>query len=665
LSKKSGSLFIKIVILLNAFTIIPALVISFFVYINFKQTITGEVREKLQRISEEKQSKLSLQLTNFENLAHTLAADNYAMDYFKELRRNERIDPDKLQRISANLEKIFQSGQGIYENIGYYHEGRVIVDGIGGKSTKDLLTDNRTIINLIRLAPTTGRPVLVNRISYYEDSPLANTFFMAVELNSVTDKIINNGQHDTMKSIILNENGLVIASDNKEHIMNFNFKEARGDAARFFANMERSGSGIDFLTLDGERHLAAFSKDRAHNLYTITYIPISQYNQKIFGLLRIILFLVLICVSLGLLLSFWLSKKTISNPLNILTSGIQQMTKGDFSATIHTESNDEIGRMGRNLNEMGDQLSSMIGMAMDTAEQVGSGMEEIAAGNQDLSSRTQEQASTLLEISAATDEIAASIQQTAVNSQDADQLSRSTLEVAKEGEVSITETIEAMQQINERSQKISDIIKVVNDIAFQTNLLALNAAVEAARAGEQGRGFAVVAAEVRNLASRTATSSKEIEDLISESVNRVNRGNEAVQRSGEILQKILQNTKKNSDVVMEIASTMEEQSSSSAQITNAIEQLNKVTQQNTALVEEITSSSELLNTHATELAQMLQAFKINGQRQRKRQSSNKQQDKQRDKQTTIKSHAYMNAITPKKQESNTTETLIGDDLEKF
>ena len=212
----------------------------------------------------------------------------------------------------------------------YYFEGRVIVDGIGGKSTQDLLQENKTITNLIRLAPTTGRPVLVNRISYYKDSSVANTFFMAIELNNITEKIINNGQNEAMRSIILDQNGLIIASDNQEQIMTLNFKTAGSDTARFFANMEQSQSGVDFLTWEGQKYLAAFSKDPIHGFYTVTYIPVSEYDQKINALLKTIITFFGLCVILGLLSSYLITKKTITNSLGKLTKGIQLMGNGDF-----------------------------------------------------------------------------------------------------------------------------------------------------------------------------------------------------------------------------------------------------------------------------------------------------------------------------------------------
>ncbi|HEX2954439.1 MAG TPA: methyl-accepting chemotaxis protein, partial [Bacillota bacterium] len=184
------------------------------------------------------------------------------------------------------------------------------------------------------------------------------------------------------------------------------------------------------------------------------------------------------------------------------------------------------------------------------------------------------------------------------------------LAVVQEGERAVEDAIDSMKQITDSSVRIGEIIKVVNDIAFQTNLLALNAAVEAARAGEQGRGFAVVAAEVRNLAGRTAESSKEIEKLIKESMDRVTKGNSLVQQSGEILQQVLQNTRNVSGVIVEIATAMREQSLSSEQIQKAIMQLNQVTQQNAALVEEIASSGEELNSEASDLGEIISVFKV-------------------------------------------------------
>ena len=329
--------------------------------------------------------------------------------------------------------------------------------------------------------------------------------------------------------------------------------------------------------------------------------------------LRNIIIVLIILIIIGVVFLGLTVSKNITRPILMVNDTLKQVAKGDFTTELTLNRSDEIGEMAAQLNKMKDSLAELIANVLDTSNRVKNGSHEIATGNQDLSQRTQEQASTLEEVASTIEEVTASIQQTAANSGQADQISQTTLNAVREGEKVIEQTMEAMKQISVSSKQIADIIQVVNDIAFQTNLLALNAAVEAARAGEQGRGFAVVAAEVRNLAGRTAESSKEIEKLIKESVVRVDKGNVLVQQSGEMLQQIVQNTKHTSDVVVEIASAVKEQSSAAEQIQSAIEQLNQVTQQNAAMVEEISSSSESLNSEAENLSDMVSVFKIQGQ----------------------------------------------------
>ncbi|HEX2954711.1 MAG TPA: methyl-accepting chemotaxis protein, partial [Bacillota bacterium] len=332
-------------------------------------------------------------------------------------------------------------------------------------------------------------------------------------------------------------------------------------------------------------------------------------NQHYRNTFHVLLWISLIGGLLSLAFGLYLSK-LITTSVNVVVQCIKRMALGDYTTSIDIHSKDEIGVMASELNRMIDNTEQIVGNILKSSEHVGSGSHEIASGNQDLSQRTQEQAATLEEVASSVEEITLSMQKTAANSEQAEQLAESTMGVVREGEQSIGETIDAMHQITESSRQIAEIIKVVNDIAFQTNLLALNAAVEAARAGEQGRGFAVVAAEVRNLAGRAGESSKAIERLIKDSVQRVERGNEMVLRSGDILKQIVQNTKNTSDVIIEITSAMRSQSSASQQIQTAIEQLNQVTQQNAAMVEEIATSSEVLGNEATELYETVSVFRI-------------------------------------------------------
>jgi methyl-accepting chemotaxis protein len=610
-----NSLMMKTLILLGAFILIPPVAIYMFVSTTMSKTMIDEIRGKLLTVTTEKQAKLSMQLENIENLSYTFAEDDYANEYFNHLRQSGRERPEVIERISTTLEREVQKSQGIIENMGYYYEGVILVDGMGGKSVGQ--TSNRCVteLNYIRASPATGRPVMVNRIIYHKDSELENSFFMAVQLDNVTGKIIAN-EDSNMKAIILDADGLVIASDDPEQIMKTNFVKAGGKLAEFFRKITANGKGVELVTLDGQQCIVAYSEDAKRHLYMVTYAPISVYTQKTTVLVRNIIILLLLFIVIGLFLAYIFSKRVIIQPIEQIVAAIRRMAQGDFSFEVKTDSKDEIGLMASELNSLNDNMSNLIGQAIETTDKVSRGSDEITKGNQDLSQRTQEQASTLEEIASTVEEVNASIRQTAANSEQADQISQTTLGAVQEGEKAVEETMEAMKQITVSSQQIADIIQVVNDIAFQTNLLALNAAVEAARAGEQGRGFAVVAAEVRNLAGRTAESSKEIENLIKESVSRVEKGNVLVQRAGEMLKQIVVNTKHTSDVVVEIASAVKEQSSASEQIQSAIEQLNQVTQQNAAMVEEIATSSETLNFEAESLAENVSVFKIKGQKEK-------------------------------------------------
>ena len=235
---------------------------------------------------------------------------------------------------------------------------------------------------------------------------------------------------------------------------------------------------------------------------------------------------------------------------------------------------------------------------------------EISAGNQDLAQRTEEQASSIEHISTNVEEMTSTIESNSANANQADRLCRDTMENVRQGSTVVNELQGAMESITQGSHEISEIISKVNDISFQTNLLALNAAVEAARAGEQGRGFAVVAAEVRNLAGRSAESAKEIERLIKDSINRVEKGNELMKETEDSLQNIVDNTQRVTDVVGEISASLGEQSNAASDINSSIEEINEVTQQNASLVEEVSSASANMTSEAEEVDEMVKRSKL-------------------------------------------------------
>lgn len=235
---------------------------------------------------------------------------------------------------------------------------------------------------------------------------------------------------------------------------------------------------------------------------------------------------------------------------------------------------------------------------------------QIAQGNHDLSARTESQASALEQTASSMEELSATVRQNADNARQANQLAQNASTVAVEGGEVVGRVVDTMKGINESSRKISDIIGVIDGIAFQTNILALNAAVEAARAGEQGCGFAVVASEVRSLAGRSAEAAKEIKGLINDSVLRVEQGTALVDQAGVTMTEVVSSIRRVTDIMGVISAASNEQSLGVAQVGEAITQMDQATQQNAALVEEMAAAAGSLKSQAQELVQTVAVFKL-------------------------------------------------------
>ena len=269
--------------------------------------------------------------------------------------------------------------------------------------------------------------------------------------------------------------------------------------------------------------------------------------------------------------------------------------------------------MSRGVNQLVDNMADIVAKVQNAAAEVYRGAKEIAAGSGHLSQRTEAQSSSLEETASSMEQMTSTVKQNADNAGQANQLAVAARAQAEKGGEVVTQAVRAMDEINEASRRIADIIGVIDEIAFQTNLLALNAAVEAARAGEQGRGFAVVATEVRSLAGRSATAAREIKELIQDSVRKVQDGSLLVTQSGVTLDQIVASVKKVSDIVAEIAAASREQSSGIEQVNRAVTQMDQITQQNASLVEQATTSSQDMAEAARRLDQMMAHYRLKGE----------------------------------------------------
>ncbi|MBN3269768.1 methyl-accepting chemotaxis protein [Bordetella bronchiseptica] len=323
-------------------------------------------------------------------------------------------------------------------------------------------------------------------------------------------------------------------------------------------------------------------------------------------------YLALLLLIVGVIAGSYLyMTRAVVRPLQRASQQFARMAAGDLSARIEGNSRNEIGVLLTALRHMQESLTRTVAAVRRGVDEINVGSREIAAGNTDLSSRTEEQAASLEETAASMEQLASTVKQNADNARQANQLAASASDVAERGGSAVSEVVTTMQDISASSRKISEIVSVIDGIAFQTNILALNAAVEAARAGEQGKGFAVVAGEVRSLAQRSAQAAKEIKALIEDSVGKVGTGSQQVERAGATMQEIVASVKRVTDIMGEISAASEEQSSGIDQVNRAVSQMDEVTQQNAALVEEAAAAAGSLQEQAQRLAEAVSVFKIN------------------------------------------------------
>lgn len=389
---------------------------------------------------------------------------------------------------------------------------------------------------------------------------------------TIKDKIIsfvNNGDStEASKLIYVDQTGVKLATQIQEDISKLQDINNQMSSAKAAANSSSAQSGITIMTI-------------------------------------VLTAAVLLALLLGILIS-----RSISSPISKLVWAADQIADGDLNVSLNIRTRDEIGSLAHAFEKMIENLNDSMNKINSSAVQVATGSNQISVAAQALSQGSTEQASSIEEITASITEVAAQTKQNADNAAHASDLAGTCRENAVSGNSQMQEMLRAMNDINDSSQNISKIIKVIDDIAFQTNILALNAAVEAARAGQHGKGFAVVAEEVRNLAAKSADAAKETTAMIESSIRKVENGSKIANETAQALNHIVTDVAKAADIVKGIATASNEQASAIAQVNVAIEQVSQVVQTNTVTAEESASASEELSTQAVMLKDVVSKFNL-------------------------------------------------------
>jgi len=315
-------------------------------------------------------------------------------------------------------------------------------------------------------------------------------------------------------------------------------------------------------------------------------------------------------IATSLLLAGWMQEAHITRPIRQILGVAQQVATGEAAQDLNLNRCDDIGLIARSINQAGLNLQSLVADVFEQATSVQEASQQIAAATNDLSSRTEQAAANLEQTAAAMEQQTASVRQNSDTAHQASQLTLGATQVAEKGGKVMANVEATMELITSSSRKISDIISVIDGIAFQTNILALNAAVEAARAGEQGRGFAVVASEVRSLAGRSAVAAKEIKALIDDSVSKVESGSHQVSEAGQTMSEVVTQVKRVNDLMNEITTASQEQSQGISQVGLAVAQLDQMTQQNAAMVEQSSAAATSMDEQAQRLVDAVKVFSV-------------------------------------------------------